>query len=40
VTTEFRVEQNVVRGLKVAATLQRQDAELVGAIRARFRVEW
>jgi hypothetical protein len=40
VRTELHVEQNVVRGLNVAATLRRQDAELVGAIRARFRVDW
>ncbi|MCD1267129.1 hypothetical protein B5M44_24225 [Shinella sumterensis] len=40
VKTEFRVEQNVMRGLNVAATVQRQDAEMVGAIRARFRMDW
>ena len=38
--TEFHVEQRVFEGLRLAATVRRQDAELVGAVSARLRVSW
>lgn len=38
--TELRVEQRVFEGLDLAASVRRQDADMVGAIRAAFRVSW
>lgn len=40
VGTEFRLEQAVVHGLNISATVRRQGEELAGAVRARFRVSW
>lgn len=38
--TEIRVEQRVFEGLDVAASVRRQDASAVGAVKATFRVSW
>lgn len=38
--TEFSVEQRLFEGLNLAASVRRQEAELTGALRARFRVSW
>lgn len=37
---EIRLEQRVLEGLDITASLRRQDAGTVGAVRAAFRVRW